>query len=427
MLQTSTALNVCQYLLLKAEQVSSKSKQDSKDDEDDDIMDESYDVKNHPVINRLNQFNDLAEKLNDRVEKKIPTLDTQIQNLVKAAALMQKGQVKDFSDQEDSETASSDPAMDSSDDESAIDEADVQELMKKSKKSKQPPLSEDDNDSSSEEDEEAISRHVMNEARFSYRPNEDSERNKSSRRRRRVPVTSDLGDIEEDDEATKAAGRSLEVKLNTISQKSGSRNKKAAAAPEDQDDADDEKIRRALEMMEDEYGAGSDEESGGNDDDDIEMDDDLNDNEFYNKIKQKSQAKKEFKKKLYAVAPKYPSFEGEVEGKFFQSTNCNHFIMKLVFKVGVIHHVFLNEFLDYFPCIGERSIGRNIMRNRGLVAHKNKLNRNPRVKKREQYRKALIRRKGAIRDVRTDEAHKYGGEETGIKSGLSRSRKLGSR
>ena len=67
------------------------------------------------------------------------------------------------------------------------------------------------------------------------------------------------------------------------------------------------------------------------------------------------------------------------------------------------------------------------MRNRGLVAHKNKINRNPRVKKREQYRKALIRRKGAIRDVRTDEAHKYGGEETGIKSGLSRSRKLGSR
>lgn len=65
------------------------------------------------------------------------------------------------------------------------------------------------------------------------------------------------------------------------------------------------------------------------------------------------------------------------------------------------------------------------MKNRGLVPHKNKLNRNPRVKKREQYRKAVIRRKGAVRDVRTEEGHKYGGEETGIKRGVSRSRKLG--
>ena len=64
------------------------------------------------------------------------------------------------------------------------------------------------------------------------------------------------------------------------------------------------------------------------------------------------------------------------------------------------------------------------MKNRGLVAHKAKINRNPRVKKREQYRKALIRRKGAVREIRTDEGHVYGGEATGIKSGISRSRKL---
>jgi U3 small nucleolar RNA-associated protein 3 len=36
-----------------------------------------------------------------------------------------------------------------------------------------------------------------------------------------------------------------------------------------------------------------------------------------------------------------------------------------------------------------------------------------------------VRRKGHVREVRTEEGHKYGGEETGIKSGLSRSRKLG--
>lgn len=73
---------------------------------------------------------------------------------------------------------------------------------------------------------------------------------------------------------------------------------------------------------------------------------------------------------------------------------------------------------------GERAIGSMILKNRGLVAHKAKVNRNPRVKKRLQYRKALIRRKGAVRELRTDEGHKYGGEDTGIKSRITRSRKL---
>lgn len=88
--------------------------------------------------------------------------------------------------------------------------------------------------------------------------------------------------------------------------------------------------------------------------------------------------------------------------------------------------VFLTSlFFITFSFSGERAIGRAIMKNRGLVAHKPKINRNPRVKKREQYRKALIRRKGAVREVRTEEGHVYGGESTGIKSGISRSRKLG--
>ena len=73
---------------------------------------------------------------------------------------------------------------------------------------------------------------------------------------------------------------------------------------------------------------------------------------------------------------------------------------------------------------GERAVSKQIMKNRGLVPHKPKSTKNPRVKKREQYRKALIRRKGAVREVRTGEADAYGGESTGIKSGISRSRKL---
>ncbi|KAI9917922.1 hypothetical protein PsorP6_013021 [Peronosclerospora sorghi] len=73
---------------------------------------------------------------------------------------------------------------------------------------------------------------------------------------------------------------------------------------------------------------------------------------------------------------------------------------------------------------GKRGASYQIMKNKGLKAHKSKLNRNPRVKKRMQYRKAIIRRKGQVRDVRMGEAGKYGGEATGIKSNLTRSRKI---
>jgi len=104
------------------------------------------------------------------------------------------------------------------------------------------------------------------------------------------------------------------------------------------------------------------------------------------RLQKKSKAKKETKKSMYAVAPKYPGMDDEIDG--------------------------------------ERAVSQMIMKNRGLVAHKAKINRNPRVKKREQYRKAIIRRKGAVREVRTDEGHRYGGEQTGIRAGLSRSRKL---
>ncbi|CAI5740745.1 unnamed protein product [Peronospora destructor] len=73
---------------------------------------------------------------------------------------------------------------------------------------------------------------------------------------------------------------------------------------------------------------------------------------------------------------------------------------------------------------GKRGASYQIMKNKGLKAHKSKLNRNPRVKKRLQYRKAIIRRKGQVRDVRVGEAGTYGGETTGIKSNLTRSRKI---
>lgn len=109
---------------------------------------------------------------------------------------------------------------------------------------------------------------------------------------------------------------------------------------------------------------------------------------FYNLVAQKTQAEKQKKKDFYTPLPMATA---ELE-----STD---------------------------PTL-KRGASYQIIKNRGLTAHKNKLNRNPRVKKRVQYRKAVIRRKGQVRDVRTGEMGAYGGEGTGIKSNLSRSRKI---
>jgi hypothetical protein len=46
------------------------------------------------------------------------------------------------------------------------------------------------------------------------------------------------------------------------------------------------------------------------------------------------------------------------------------------------------------------------------------------VKKRKAYEKAVVSRKGQVREVITGVGQAYGGEATGIKAKLSRSRKF---
>jgi U3 small nucleolar RNA-associated protein 3 len=62
-------------------------------------------------------------------------------------------------------------------------------------------------------------------------------------------------------------------------------------------------------------------------------------------------------------------------------------------------------------------------KNKGLTPKRKKEQRNPRVKNREKYRKANVRRRGQVREVRT-EMHRYGGELSGIRIGVKRSIKL---
>ena len=83
--------------------------------------------------------------------------------------------------------------------------------------------------------------------------------------------------------------------------------------------------------------------------------------------------------------------------------------------------VYVND--DYELNEGEsRKATQKILKNRGLVPSRPKENRNPRVKKRRRYEKALKNRKGQVAALRTNEADQYMGEKSGIRSDVTHSR-----
>jgi U3 small nucleolar RNA-associated protein 3 len=333
------------YLLLKADQPA----------EEDSSL-----IQSHPVMGRLQKLNALSQQLQKRVEDQVPGLSVQLTNLVKAAALMNSDEVDESDSDRDEVSQNTDDEVDAEMTKEQVSQIDVDS---------------DDHDSNSAAEEHR----VLNEARFGLRTAEIASRGVN--KKRRTPVSLDIGDDAGSDDHAQRATRSLTSTLNTIEQKTSTRQRRTAVSAEQIDDAQDSdgEVRAGLAMMEDELGKDFD-----GDIDTYDPEDD--DGGFYAKVSQKSKSHKEFKKTEYAVAPKFPRVEKEIEG--------------------------------------ERALSKVILKNRGLVPHKSKINRNPRTKKRKQYRDKLIQRNGAVRTVRTEEGHKYGGEQTGIKSGISRSRKL---
>jgi len=71
----------------------------------------------------------------------------------------------------------------------------------------------------------------------------------------------------------------------------------------------------------------------------------------------------------------------------------------------------------------KRRITYEIEKNKGLTAKRKKEYRNPRVRHRNKYARALIKRKSRVPAARTEE-EKYTGEPTGIRAGLKRGIKL---
>lgn len=69
----------------------------------------------------------------------------------------------------------------------------------------------------------------------------------------------------------------------------------------------------------------------------------------------------------------------------------------------------------------KRAITKQIAKNRGLTPRRKKIDRNPRVKHREKFRRAKIRRRGQVREVRREE-QRYSGELSGIRAGVKKSK-----
>jgi U3 small nucleolar RNA-associated protein 3 len=379
MLGNSTALNAAVYLLLKSEMGQKEKDIDSSSSSNSSIL-------AHPVMTQLQKCNTSKEKFKEEVTSRIGDIDEQVKYLVKAAALITKSDHNVTSDEERTIDAKI-PHSDEVEDKSSVFLA-----------SEVP--SEDDVENESNDSPEvdnmkarkAKEAAVLNEARFGLRPSEVVPKSVRSLRRKAESDTY-FGDLNQNDASSKT--KFLASAINSIEQRSVSKKKrKNDDLVEQIDEIEvDSDLAQGLKMMEEELrklenadGEGGDITNDGNGESTVMHESGEGGMDFYSLVANRMKEKKMIKKKRYEVAPKYPGTETEITG--------------------------------------ERAISRAIMKNRGLVAHKAKINRNPRVKKREQYRKALIRRKGAVREVRTDEGHKYSGEGTGIKSGISRSRKL---
>lgn len=72
----------------------------------------------------------------------------------------------------------------------------------------------------------------------------------------------------------------------------------------------------------------------------------------------------------------------------------------------------------------QRNINYDIMKAKGLTRKRKKIDRNSRVKHREKYRKALIKRAGKVQEYKDGPKGIYGGEKTGYKAGLIKSTSL---
>ena len=72
----------------------------------------------------------------------------------------------------------------------------------------------------------------------------------------------------------------------------------------------------------------------------------------------------------------------------------------------------------------QRNINYDIMKAKGLTRKRKKSDRNSRVKFREKYRKALIKRGSKVQEYKEGPKGVYGGEQSGLRVGIIKSTHL---
>ncbi|XP_039157096.1 something about silencing protein 10-like [Eucalyptus grandis] len=125
---------------------------------------------------------------------------------------------------------------------------------------------------------------------------------------------------------------------------------------------------------------GNFEANGGADSEESESEESAD--EFYKQVKQQRAAKLAAKAEMYTRDPAIPSLPETVYGK--------------------------------------RHITYQMETNRGLTRNRKKQTKNPRKKYRSKHEKAVVRRKGQVREIRKPSGP-YGGEASGINAGINRS------
>ncbi|KAK9294244.1 hypothetical protein QLX08_011071 [Tetragonisca angustula] len=123
-------------------------------------------------------------------------------------------------------------------------------------------------------------------------------------------------------------------------------------------------------------------------------------------------------KALYNTLESESEFESELE-----TENDEHLDKEKVLDNKEKNKMESTNVPDVTEDKGKRAITYQMAKNKGLTPYRKKEQRNPRVKHRNKYRKAKIRRKGAIREVRK-EITRYAGEISGIKASVKKSIKL---
>lgn len=317
MLQLSASLNLSVYLLLKHRQATKEERYDKTKSigKGSDIMlnfssnlggSPEDAIKDHPVMSRFEEFIKLSDKLQSKIEKPNGLAD-QADKLVEAVHLMK--------------SSPDDPSSDTDDEQ----ESDTEEAaMVTSEEEKGDYIIKDDEmvgdySSSDDEDEDAQELNLMTEARFGVRK-EDMLKTVSRRQR-----MLDYGD-DDDNGDKKKASQNLASTINRISQKEKSSKNRSKSGMGDhvdeigessrnassKNDDDEDEYDRQLKMLTDAMGGDALPEDG-EDGSDHELDEE---DEFYELAKKKSMKKKEMKKNLYAVAPKYPNVSKIVDGEY---------------------------------------------------------------------------------------------------------------